>query len=201
MAEETDVTQESSVGRRAMIKRAAAAGAVAWTAPIIVDSFASPAAAASCAKGDFYIVLQSTAVNAFTPRTLVASCSGTGSLTTMAAMGMTVTGGPTSHVQAAPGNVNPVTFTINAATCSNCRITAVKAFVHNQGAADCPTVECQPATGPTGHLQISGGALNTQTVTVRPSATVAVSPCTVPTHWGAGSGSVTNYLFVQINCS
>jgi len=33
-----------------LIKRAAAAGAVAWTAPVILDSLASPAAAASCAK-------------------------------------------------------------------------------------------------------------------------------------------------------
>jgi len=40
---------ESSVGRgvsrRAMIQRAAAAGAVAWAAPVIVDSMASPAGA------------------------------------------------------------------------------------------------------------------------------------------------------------
>ena len=34
--------------RRAMIRAAAAAGAVAWTAPVIVDSVTSPAAAASC---------------------------------------------------------------------------------------------------------------------------------------------------------
>lgn len=38
------------IGRRTLIKRAAAAGAVAWTAPVILDSLASPAAAASCAS-------------------------------------------------------------------------------------------------------------------------------------------------------
>jgi hypothetical protein len=38
------------IGRRTLIKRAAAAGAVAWTAPVILDSLASPAAAVSCAK-------------------------------------------------------------------------------------------------------------------------------------------------------
>ncbi len=34
-----------------MIKRAAAAGAVAWTAPVILDSLASPAAAATAPVG------------------------------------------------------------------------------------------------------------------------------------------------------
>jgi len=37
----------AGVDRRTLIKRAAAAGAVAWTAPLIVESFACPAAAAS----------------------------------------------------------------------------------------------------------------------------------------------------------
>ena len=37
-----------SLSRRSMLKRAAAAGAVAWTAPVIIDSLASPAAAQSC---------------------------------------------------------------------------------------------------------------------------------------------------------
>lgn len=34
--------------RRSLIKRAAAAGAAAWTAPVILDSLASPAAAGTC---------------------------------------------------------------------------------------------------------------------------------------------------------
>jgi hypothetical protein len=50
----TDVTQDESparergIGRRTLIKRAAAAGAVAWSAPVILDSLSSPAAAFSC---------------------------------------------------------------------------------------------------------------------------------------------------------
>ncbi len=198
MAEETGTALRSSVSRRAMIKRAAAAGAVAWTAPIIVDSFASPAAAASCTRGNFYIVLQSTTVNVFTPQALVGTCAGTGSLTTMAAMGMTVTGGPMTHLQADPGSINPVVITMNATTCSNCRITAVRAYMHNIGAANCPANPCQTAAA-AGHLVIGPGALNTKSVTVRPS-TVPVAPCTTATHWGAGTGSPTNYMFIQINC-
>ena len=199
MADETGTTLGPSVDRRAMIRRMAAAGAAAWTAPIIVDSFASPAAAASCATGNFYIVLQSTTVNVFTTQTLVGTCSGSGTLTTRAAMGMTVTGGPMTHLAADPGSINPVVITMNATTCSNCRITAVKAYVHNIGAANCPANPCQTAAA-TGHLVVGPGALNTKSVTVRPS-TVPVAPCATATHWGAGSGGVTNYMFIQINCS
>jgi len=43
----TDVPARQGVDRRAMIKGAAAAGVAAWTAPIIIGSLASPAAAAS----------------------------------------------------------------------------------------------------------------------------------------------------------
>ena len=42
---EADVTR--NISRRTMIRNAAAVGAAAWTAPVIVDSIASPAAAAS----------------------------------------------------------------------------------------------------------------------------------------------------------
>jgi hypothetical protein len=43
----TDV-ERPGVDRRTLIKRAAATGAVAWTAPLIIDSLASPAAALTC---------------------------------------------------------------------------------------------------------------------------------------------------------
>jgi hypothetical protein len=47
---DTEATEQARGGldRRTMIKRAAAAGAVAWTAPVILDSLASPAAAGTC---------------------------------------------------------------------------------------------------------------------------------------------------------
>jgi hypothetical protein len=43
-----DPEERAGIGRRSMIKRAAAAGVVAWTAPVILDSLSSPAAAFSC---------------------------------------------------------------------------------------------------------------------------------------------------------
>jgi hypothetical protein len=51
------------IDRRALIKGAAVAGAAAWTAPMIVDSLASPAAAAStshnyaCSKGYIFYTI------------------------------------------------------------------------------------------------------------------------------------------------
>ena len=52
-----DLGSDAQLGldRRAIIKRAAAAGAVAWTAPLLVDSFASPAAAATVAPGCYSV--------------------------------------------------------------------------------------------------------------------------------------------------
>jgi hypothetical protein len=48
LTHEEPPARERGIGRRALIKRAAAAGAVAWTAPVILDSLSSPAAAFSC---------------------------------------------------------------------------------------------------------------------------------------------------------
>jgi hypothetical protein len=51
MGNDTAEETRSGLDRRTLIKRAAAAGAVAWTAPVILDSLSSPAAAASCPAG------------------------------------------------------------------------------------------------------------------------------------------------------
>jgi len=52
MSDEATPTDTDAPGlsRRSLIKRAAAAGVVAWTAPVILDSLASPAAAATCSS-------------------------------------------------------------------------------------------------------------------------------------------------------
>ena len=51
MADEVVQGERKGLSRRQMIKASAAAGAVAWTAPVIVDSLASPAAASSNCTG------------------------------------------------------------------------------------------------------------------------------------------------------
>ena len=52
---ETQDTERPGIGRRTLIKRAAAVGAVAWTAPLILDSMASPAGAITNGPCDLYV--------------------------------------------------------------------------------------------------------------------------------------------------
>jgi len=47
-------TGKDGLSRRSMIRRAAAAGAIAWSAPVIIDSLTSPAAAATACTGPCY---------------------------------------------------------------------------------------------------------------------------------------------------
>lgn len=47
-------TGKVGLSRRSMIRRAAAAGAIAWSAPVILDSLTSPAAAATACTGFCY---------------------------------------------------------------------------------------------------------------------------------------------------
>jgi hypothetical protein len=56
MTTDIDADAARAPSRRTIIRRAAAAGAIAWTAPAIIDSLASPAAAASgsgCFRAEF----------------------------------------------------------------------------------------------------------------------------------------------------
>ena len=66
------------IERRALLRRAAATGAAAWTAPVIIESLVSPAAALSCggecfrfqisaAPIDCFAVTQTEAVSAISP--------------------------------------------------------------------------------------------------------------------------------------
>ena len=56
MTTDVDDVEPRTPSRRTIIRRAAVAGALAWTAPAIIDSLASPAAAASlsgCYRAEF----------------------------------------------------------------------------------------------------------------------------------------------------
>ena len=53
--------RQAGIDRRTLIKRAAATGAVAWTAPMIIDSLASPAAAITGTPGCFRFTVPTTA--------------------------------------------------------------------------------------------------------------------------------------------
>jgi len=170
--------------------------AVAWTAPLIIDSFASPAAAATCARGNYFVAYQ----GALAQTAPTGACTATGTNATAAAVGLVATGGPISHVASDTGNRNPVVLRIGSGC--KCVITAVRAHVHRRGAPtnpDCPSPPCQNAvTSTTGFLRITAGALNSTTVTVAPNYTTTTL-CGVGIHWG--SPSVPNgYMVVQVTC-
>jgi hypothetical protein len=54
-----DGTGGSGIDRRTIIKRAAVGGALVWTAPVILDSLASPAGAITCTSACFRVQVQS----------------------------------------------------------------------------------------------------------------------------------------------
>lgn len=75
--------ERSGIDRRTLIKRAAAAGAVAWTAPIIIGSLTSPAGAVTVAPNTYMFMVTASANSCITaaPTTLV-TCQPTSYATT-----------------------------------------------------------------------------------------------------------------------
>jgi hypothetical protein len=57
--------EQRGVDRRTFIKRAAATGTVAWTAPLIIDSLTSPAAALTCAGECFRFQISAAPIDCF----------------------------------------------------------------------------------------------------------------------------------------
>jgi hypothetical protein len=241
-------TADRSLSRRKMIRAAGIAGAAAWTAPVIVDSLASPAAAITCPEGNFaYVVLYSPPGSAGQlfdrPGNDFSGGSGPGPGGTCTFTGP---GADCLHSNPAavrssaadigliivPTNIShnitqlaqaPVVLTLAADSC--CVITNVKAHVHRFGAAtgqtppnDCPDTYCQPATTNGPYLQLTAGAYNTRSVTVRPN--LNTNACDNPNqqvHWGspnqdsdcqaaAGANGYANgqpfgYMLIELNCT
>jgi hypothetical protein len=75
--------QQRGIDRRTLIKRAAATGAVAWTAPLIIDSLTSPAAALTCAGECFRFQISAAPIDCFdvTQTEVVSTISPCGNLT------------------------------------------------------------------------------------------------------------------------
>jgi hypothetical protein len=75
--------EQRGVDRRTFIKRAAATGTVAWTAPLIIDSLTSPAAALTCAGECFRFQISAAPIDCFaiTQTEAVSTISPCGNLT------------------------------------------------------------------------------------------------------------------------
>ena len=189
--------------RRELVRRAAKVGAVVWTAPLIIDSLASPAAAATCPPGNYNVVYQGS-LSVRSPASGT-GCTASGTNLPTAALvastvGLTATGGPITHLQQAPGQVNPVRLTIS--TGCSCRITSVYAHVHRIGAStspDCPNPACQPASAVgSAPLRVTAGALGSGTVTVAPNQPSLLCGG-VGIHWGSPNRT-NGYMVVNVTC-
>jgi hypothetical protein len=129
--------ERRGIDRRSLIKGAAVVTAVGWTAPIIVDSLTSPAAAISgCAQ--LRINGNCAATCEDTKCTGVEPCGCTHDTTCVNLPGTECA-----------GDIGSVTYSINTAACPNCTFTAAEA--HTDGGvcvfpAACPTGACPPGT-------------------------------------------------------
>jgi hypothetical protein len=137
------VTREStnSIERRAILKRAAAAGALTWTAPAIIGSFASPAAASTgpVPPGCHIAVFN----NQCEPNSQGTPCNQatfpTGCVANPAvAQCLVVTPSETGNCQ----QDSTITVSVNTSLCPGCSITYAQAKSGN----DCPV---PPASFPT----------------------------------------------------
>jgi len=124
--------ERRGIDRRTLIRRAAVAGAAVWTVPVIIDSLASPAAAASCPVGCFTLQVSNTCTSlpagACTP-----ICTKTTRPCTDFGISATTTGGPTNFVH---------TFTVGGVC--GCKFVSGENFLYD--AADLSAEDCAPPT-------------------------------------------------------
>jgi hypothetical protein len=161
VSDENDIDPESrGLPRRELIKKAAIVGAVAWTAPIILDSLASPAAAASanpnCYRSEYTAGGTTSAETATNPTCLpgdwaCAKSAGAG-------------GHPTISASWGPSNKS-ATFSITAGSCvfasavgftsaatPNCQVAGSSAYISGIGTTTLTLI--QPGTGSSDWTQV-----------------------------------------------
>jgi hypothetical protein len=153
------------LNRRQMIKAAGIAGAAAWTAPMIIDSLSSPAAAVTVAPGCYVMWQGFTSSNGAWPGWLASApnlCFPTGCLnfSTAASAAVALSGNqPVDNTNTA------VTVTVNGGY--SCRITSASAFVATSSGANASTCETATSTSTTTHVSWTFGAT---------SKSVAITP-------------------------
>jgi len=210
--------ERARIARRSLLKKAAIAGAVAWTAPVVLESVTNPAGALTCAPGNYYVVFQTTLAER-APTSI--GCTQTGTNTTAAAIGLSLAfngtctttdgGNSIAHIASTDGNCRPVQITSSGGC--ECTITSVYAHVHNRSAGTCPQTGgnyCWPAgatiavTGTDPEvLRIVSGALGTTAITVQPNYTnVTNTVCAGDPgiHWGSPNAP-SGYLVVNVTCT
>jgi hypothetical protein len=158
----TDV-ERPGVDRRTLIKRAAAAGAVAWTAPVIIGSVASPAGAITCPGNCVQIQFPVDNTGACNTNSVAfgATCTPTSpTCTSTTTIGAGVAYGavcmnPTTQCGS---TTNPVTFALNTTSATCFTTTAASCPAQRQFlAAQAGTLLATGAPGPCVAGVIAGG--------------------------------------------
>ena len=159
MAPDEAQAERRGIDRRALIRRGVVVGGLAWTAPLIIESLTSPAAAATGVAGcrAYQYTGGGTFAATYAGTCTPVNCGGTApthSSGTNASSdsGLSGTGTPTS------ASANALTFTIAGGF--SCTIVGVVGSVNGA----CTTA----AAGSSFDLQVTGGALNSTSVTVTP---------------------------------
>jgi hypothetical protein len=155
------MAESAGVDRRTLIKGAAVAGAAAWTAPMIVDSLASPAAAASatCGPGtpnlSYGIIVYRIGSTYYTVKVAGNSCTATNSTSgdvsgclnyTCGSETWTNPGGTVTRngVATSVGNCSNITIHNSSGWVSaNNGVTIVFVFAHDGSfGSDCNKISC-----------------------------------------------------------
>jgi hypothetical protein len=165
--EGSDMEVDRRLNRRQMIKAAGIAGAAAWTAPVIIDSLASPAAAASVPGTCYRVtIVGGTNCTGFVPGT-----AGTATCPT-----------PAAWTNATPADAALISQ-LSTTACSRDSITAV--LTHSSTCVFSTTGLASNTAG-------SGTCTDTSaTVTSATSPTRSIAQLT-----GAGSGTTAYFLLI-----
>jgi hypothetical protein len=166
LTDEPDGRRGSGIDRRTLIKGAAAAGVAAWTAPVIIDSLTSPAAAQTVPQGCWraWVLFPSCStwlsagpagIISCTPE---AGCTETNSATNVGTA-VTLSSCPPAHE-----SQTAVTATVNGGI--DCRIVAASATTRNDtdGDAQC---SARTTTGTTNDVTFTFAA-NLKSVIIDP---------------------------------
>jgi hypothetical protein len=187
----------AGLNRRQMIKAAGIAGAAAWTAPMIIDSLSSPAAAGTVTPGcyRFWLPFNTCTLTATDPvggacTPSDATCTSTNA--SVPAGAVTPPACPTNDSQ------TPVTISVNGGI--SCRITSVSAYVHHGNTGLGPfSAQCRTATtnGTVGNTTFGFGSGN-KSVTVTP--TTGGFPFPFDSWQNGGSTPTNSAIGIVLHC-
>jgi hypothetical protein len=188
---DVDAGARGGLSRRQLIKAAGIVGAAAWTAPVIIDSLSSPAAAATVAPGCYFAYSAATSSGTWQawqtaqPGNTGPTCapSGGGCTPTASAAALAALNLPTPNIS--DGGTQLVTVSVKGGF--SCRIVSLTATV--QAGADADTCASSGGSNITNNHVAFAGQPSTS-VTLNPNGTV---------QWDAAAGN-TSMIGAILRC-